>query len=88
MLVMTKWLREGTAGFSGYEYTRADEPGWYWLTICCSLFFLAFYLASGIIYGFVLTTQKFEWSSTLNFVYLLLLLSQETGLLRHKAQSS
>jgi hypothetical protein len=86
ILVLMKWLRVGTAGFFGYEYARSVEPGWYWLSIACSLILLAFYFASGIIYGFVLTTQNFEWSSTLNLVYFLLLVSQETGLLRQRNQ--
>lgn len=88
ILALVKWLRVGTAGFLGYEYDRVAAPGWYWLTIGCSLFFFTFYVVSGILYGFALKTEKFEWSSTINMVYLILLVSFEIGLLRQRKQSA
>ena len=86
ILALSKWLRDGIAGFSGYEYTRSEDPGWYWLTIACSLVLVCFYVISGVFHSIEITNNQFQWGSTFNFLFLLLAISQEVGLLKRKPQ--
>lgn len=83
-----KWLISGTAGIAGYEYTKSEAPGWYWLTVTGSVVLTAFYALVGVLLYFEAITPGVRFGSIIDFVILFMLVAQESGLTYFKKRAS
>ncbi len=81
-----QWLRSGTAGAAGYEYTRSEDPFWFHITIGSALILVLFYLISGLFLFLFLRASGGRFHTTWTLLYLVLAISQTIGL--HKKDRS
>jgi len=81
-----QWLRSGTAGVAGYEYTRSEDPFWFYITIGSALFLVLFYLVSGLFLYLFLHASGGRFHTIWTWVYLVLAIFQSIGL--HKKDRS
>jgi len=75
-----RWFRSGVAGLAGYEYSKAENPGWYLLTIVGCLLLLAFYLASAFFAFISIKVGGRDNFWVLTFFYLLLSVAQNINI--------
>jgi hypothetical protein len=74
-----KWLISGTAGITGYEYSKSQAPVWYWLTITGSIVLVAFYVIVAILLYIEANTPGARFGSMIDFLILVMLVAQESG---------
>ena len=74
-----KWFISGTAGITGYEYSKSQAPTWYWLTITGSVVLVAFYVFAGILLYVEASTPGARFGSMIDFLILIMLIAQESG---------
>ena len=75
-----QWFRSETAGVAGYEYTRSENPSWFYITLGSGIFLVLFYLISGLFLYLFLQASGGKFSSTWTGIYLVLFVSQSIGL--------